>query len=477
MEEPQSARESNISYWVVAKVNNAQIETDSETSRIRAALVNSGQHTFEEAEEKLNNSRLCVFIGVEAARTPAGQAAFLTATLTGARCFGEVAFHGHCDEALLLPLPIPATTLSEAAVLFGAQLARERFSCRTICIGSGLKSFDEWSVQASWNGWTATIAPVSNQTAIGRSDCALAGVAAGALAVGQAFLAEQGDRRAGRKVQTLSLWNPETSVHYAHQTGPAFRQVYLPTKLWLIGLGNLGQSYLWSLAMLPYPAPEDVLLFLQDDQEIGKENWGTSVLVQRGRYNILKTRVAEEWATGRGFKVRRIDRRLDENLQRSDIEPGVALAGLDRMPVRRLLGRRGFEYIIDAGLGATVDDYCKLRLNVFDSERSPATHFDGVEDQTVYVAERLKQMPAYQELARSRGDGGCGAAMLAESSVAVPFVSAVAGALAITQAIRIASGYAHHVGITGDLRELTSVRATLGGRSERVTVPSTLATA
>jgi len=171
------------------------------------------------------------------------------------------------------------------------------------------------------------------------------------------------------------------------------------------------------------------------------------VLVQRGRYNILKTRVAEEWATGRGFKVRRIDRRLDENLQRSDIEPGVALAGLDRMPVRRLLGRRGFEYIIDAGLGATVDDYCKLRLNVFDSERSPATHFDGVEDQTVYVAERLKQMPAYQELARSRGDGGCGAAMLAESSVAVHSSVAVAGALAITQAIRIASGYAHHVGI------------------------------
>jgi hypothetical protein len=112
----------------------------------------------------------------------------------------------------------------------------------------------------------------------------------------------------------------------------------------------------------------------------------------------------------------------------------------------------------------------KLRVNVFDSEKSPATHFKGVEDQNVLVAEGLKQLPAYQELARSRSDGGCGAAMLAETSVAVPFVSAVAGALVITQAIRIASGYAHHVGITGDLRDLTSIRGTLGGRSERVTV-------
>jgi len=37
--------------------------------------------------------------------------------------------------------------------------------------------------------------------------------------------------------------------------------------------------------------------------------------------------------------------------------------------------------------------------------------------------------------------------MLAQRNVAVPFVSAVVGALAVTQAIRIASGEAHYVGI------------------------------
>lgn len=477
MAKPEQGGRSNISRGMVAKVSNAQIEIDSETSRIRAAFVNSGQYSFAEAEEKIIDSRLHVHIGASAAHTPAGQSAFLTAVLTGARCFGEVTFDGHFDEGLLWPLPIPAATLAEAATLFGAHKAKESARSRTVFIGSSQEPARDWSVQAFWNGWTAGIAPGRNQIEAGRSDCALAGVAAGALAVGQAFLAEQGDRRSGKNVQFLSLWSPELRVHPADQTGPLSCQVYLPTRLWLIGLGNLGQSYLWSLTMLNYPAPEDVLLFLQDDQLIGKENWGTSVLVERGKYNILKTRVAEEWATGRGFQIRRIDRRLDENLLRSDAEPGVALAGLDRMPIRRLLGSLGFEYIIDAGLGATVDDYCKLRVNVFDSERSPATHFEGVEDQNLLVAEKLKQMPAYQELARSRGDGGCGAAMLAETSVAVPFVSAIAGALVITQAIRVASGYAHHVGITGDLRDLTSIRGTLGGRSERVTVPSILAAA
>lgn len=453
-------------------MNLHEIEIDSETSRIRAALVNSGRHTFSEAEDRLATSRLSVVLGSEAACTPAGQAAFLTATVTSARCFGKVTVHGCLDQPLLFHLPSGAKSLLEAAVLFGAEKTEAPCLNRRLLIGSGLEPGDGWSMQAFWNGWTAGVVPGRSQVAVGRSDCALAGAGAGALAVGQAFLAEQGDLRAGRTAHCISLWAPELGEQGMQQPGPCSRQVHLPTALWLIGLGNLGQSYLWSLTLLPYPRPEDVLVFLQDDQHIGKENWGTSVLVQRGRYGILKTRVAEEWATGRGFQVRRIDRRLDRYLMRSDAEPGIALAGLDSMTARRLLGRRGFEYIIDAGLGARVTDYRKFRINVFDSTRNPADHFQGVEDETAQVAKELMQLPTYQELAQSRGDGGCGAAILAESSVAVPFVSAIVGTLVVTQAIRIASGQAHHVGITGDFGDLRSIRAALGRMPKRITVPN-----
>lgn len=456
---------------------NTRIEIDSETSRIRAALVNSGRYSFEEAEEKILDSRLRVEIGADAVQTPAGQSAFLTAVLTGARCFGEVTFGGHVFQSLLKPLPVPATTLVEAAALFGGRPAGDASHRQTVLIGDGLRAAEDWSVQASWDGWNARVAPLGELIKVGRSDCALAGVAAGALAVGQAFLAEQGDCLAGRRAQVLSLWSPGQSQSSNDEAGPAFGQVYLPTQLWLVGLGNLGQAYLWSLSQLPYPVGSDVLLFLQDDQKIGRENWGTSVLVKRGRHNILKTRVGEEWATACGFEVRRIDRRMDENLLRSNPEPGVALAGLDGMPARRMLEGRGFEYIIDAGLGATVDDYCKIRVNVFDSAASPAAHFRDVDDQAAQIAERLKHLPAYQELAQKLGDGGCGSAMLAETSVAVPFVSAVAGALVITQAIRIASGQPHHATVTTDLRSSTSTRSACGHKADRVIVPSALAAA
>jgi hypothetical protein len=457
-------------------MNNVSIEVDSERSRIRAALVNSGRYTFSEAERKLADSKVSLFLGDDAAETPAGQAAFITAAVTAARCFGEVAVHGCLETPVLLPLPLGAESLAEAAIVLGAHTTGSPTPGRSVLIGSVLDPGDGWSVQAYWDGWTAGVGPGRKPVAIGRGDCALAGVAAGGLAIGQAFLAEQGDLRAGRSAHVLSLWSPEGAQDNAHQLGPILSDIHLPTALWLVGLGNLGQAYLWSLTHLPYPRSEDVVLFFQDDQQVGMENWGTSVLVERGRYGVLKTRIAEEWATARGFQVRRIDRRLDDRLRRSDSEPGIAMAGLDGMPARRLLGHTGFEYVIDAGLGATVSDYRKFRINVFDSAGDPANHFRGVEDQTEQVAQELMKLPAYQDLTRTRGDSGCGAAILAHRSVAVPFVSAVVGALAVSQAIRIASGEAHHLGITADLGDLRTARAALGQPPKRLTVASVRAT-
>ncbi len=55
---------------------------------------------------------------------------------------------------------------------------------------------------------------------------------------------------AGRRAAGLSLWHPGADWLTADPTEPAL--AYLPSKLWLIGLGNLGQAFAWLLACLPY---------------------------------------------------------------------------------------------------------------------------------------------------------------------------------------------------------------------------------
>ena len=438
---------------------------DSETSRIRAASVNSGRYSFAEADAKLLATKLAIHVTEAAACSPAGQAALLTCVATGSRCFGEVTVSGALDHPLCVPLPVDATTLAQAATILGGAVQAADSAARMIFIGESTRATSRpWAVNTYWDRWKAGVTPAARPMPLGSGTIALSGIAAGALAVGEAFLAEQGDLRAGRSAQLVSLWSHQSNPDDAR--GP---ETYaLPLELWLVGVGNLGQAFLWSLFFLPYAEPERVELFLQDDDRVRPENWGTSILVQRGRYKALKTRVAEEWADRRGFRVRRIDRRLDEHLRRADGEPAIALAGLDRMPPRRLLDRPGFQHIIDVGLGASAADYRKFRINAFSAAQTASRHFDGVEDDTRERIAQTIQLPAYQELLNVYRLDDCGTAQLAGIAVAVPFVSAFAGAMAVTQVIRIASGQAPYLGLTGWVGDLSTIRGALGRSPERL---------
>src|SRR5689334_4440710 len=235
----------------------AAMMLDSETARIRAVLINNGTHSLTEADAKLAASELSIFIGDDVAETTAGQAAFLTAIATAARCFGKVPVSGALDRPLILPLPIAADTLAEGAALLGGTVDSQGPSRPSVIMGSRSSEAPGWQIHLYCDGWIAGIAPRSRP--FGCGECALAGVAAGALAVGHAFRNELGDPRAGRDEQRLSMWSPEMPPTDAEN--PSLSDISFPRSLWLIVLGNLGQAYLWSLFMLPYAEPKKVLLY------------------------------------------------------------------------------------------------------------------------------------------------------------------------------------------------------------------------
>ena len=91
----------------------------------------------------------------------------------------------------------------------------------------------------------------------------------GALAVSHAFSAEQDDPCAGRTVQGISLWAPDAREVWWEDNGP--EEYYLPNALWLVGLGNLGQAYLWALSWLPYADPTDWSSSFRDGETVRKK--------------------------------------------------------------------------------------------------------------------------------------------------------------------------------------------------------------
>ena len=425
-----------------------------ERSRITKALVDFGACSFPDADARLAGLTLAIHVDPAVADEPAAQAATLTAVLTGVRCFaGGLWVTGAIDRPLVLPFP--SETIGEAAIRLGAR-ADAPSATRTILIGGRALSGLPWQVRAWWNAWEAGVRPRDDDTAVGDGRNSLSGIAAGALAVAQAFSSGLGNPLAGRFPQIIPLWDPTSTVR-----GP--QRFYLPDALWLVGLGNLGHAYIWCLSLLPYLKGSELSLLLQDNDTVRDVNWGTSVLVEPGRYGMLKTKLAEDWALDRGFLVRRYDQYLNHRTVREPTDPPIALSGLDRMGPRKLLGGLGFERVVDCGLGSTSRKFDQFRLNVFSKDYTPAMHFEDTtnekeEQERREILDRNLSLPAYNEGESSVPGAKCGMTELAGASVAVPFVSMFVAALAITQVIRIASGYADLMSVVGRIGNLGDLR-------------------
>jgi hypothetical protein len=431
-------------------------EIDSEKSRLRTLVMRTEDISIADADKKLDNSSLSIHVTPGVLSTPAGEAALITAILLGARCFGKVLVSGDIDHEISSAKLSIGTSVSAVMAAVGATFENEP-SCRTVAIGDVESSMSGLPfVVAGWDGWQAFAAPGKTICKLGDGSNPLAGIAAAAMALGSAFMSELGDPNAGRRIQEISLWAPGAAP--VHSAGPA--SFNLPHALWLIGLGNLGQAYLWCLSWLPYADPGKLHLTLQDFDRVSKENWGTSILVERGSYGMLKTRAAEDWALFNGFSVNRIDRPLDEHLHRNPTDPSIALVGLDRIAARRALGAPGFKHIIDAGLGSTLRNFRDFRINVFGKGDDPKAHFRGVLDRDRENLDAVLALPSYRKLLEQAEDGKCGALILAEQPIVLPFISALTAALAVAQAIRLESGFEPYKAIVGRIDDMRSLRAT-----------------
>jgi hypothetical protein len=289
-----------------------------------------------------------------------------------------------------------------------------------------------------------------------RSTFVVAAALAAAIGVAELFQhLRRSNPAAGRRAAGLSLWRPDIEWTDKAAVGPNVS--HLPSDLWLIGLGNLGQAYLWMLGLLPYADPADVRLVLQDFDILTDANDSTSLLTQQGLVGLKKTRSIASWAEGRGFRTAIVERRFGLNLRVTGDEPWVALCGVDNGEARAALEEVGFERVIEAGLGKGVSDYLALRCHTFPSSRTARAIWGdrGVEDAVTVDA------PAYRAL-QAAGMDRCGLTQLAGRTVGAPFVGAVAAALVIAEATRLAIGAHRYELVDGHLRNLDHLQAVRG---------------
>jgi hypothetical protein len=396
-------------------------------SRVTKALTDAQEIEFGEAEQRLDAVRLAVTVSSEQAHTAAGQAAALTAVATAAKCFGHADLLLKKDEPLVRPLPIGAT-LASAARNLGADVLRHDPPGITHWVSIGCnEEMHNFHVRCWWDGWCTGILPRWNARLQGDSSNPLAGVFSGALAVREAFADIRADGRAGTRESIISLWAPWANPM---DTNCSPSTIYIPLKLWVIGLGHLGQGYLWSLSFLPEHGD---LVVLQDYQKVGEENETTGIITKAADVGKRKTRVAAAWLESLGWPTALIERRFAEDMKPHAEEPAIALSGLDDPKPRIAIAKAGFPYLIDSGVGHGPCDFEILQIRVLQANDTP-TWINTAQTRSI---DNLLKRRAYQTQAKEHDR--CGAFALAEASIAVPFVGAAVGALAITQAIRLAT--------------------------------------
>ena len=417
---------------------------------VKHALDSGAAASIAEAEALFAGYRLALRISEDAARDRHHQAALLTAVALARRVFlGGVRVAPLPDAPLLTPLPF-GTTLAEAVTVLGGSIAEPEAGTPVIEIG-GTTSVRRaaFHVRAIFAGWRGGIVPAPFEAAaVPAPVMALAPMLAAALAVNEAFLYVSGHVGvAGRRTVGLSLWDPASTCDWLGDMGTEPIMSLLPAQLWLIGLGHLGQAYLWALGLLPFARPQDLNLVLQDIDIITPSTESTSILSDATLINVKKTRAMAAWAECRGFSTVVQERLFDASFRRQDDEPAVALCGLDNGVGRQALDQVGFDFVVEAGLGRGHRDFRAVRLHTIPASR-PASQIwrDAQAD------DQVEDRPAYQGLLASGALDRCGVTLLAGKAVGAPFVGATAATLALSEVLRLLHGGTVHELIDLDLK-------------------------
>ena len=421
------------------------LDPDELHRTIKLELDEGRAQTFDEAGEIVTRYALQIDVGSGIVESETRQAMLLTAVNAGCRAFiGGVRVRLREDGPMWVKW---SRKMDVAASIesFGGEIV-ESFGHDhpTLVIGNVAElppgSIVLW---CTWEGWSGGIVEQQERRLRETKEFPLAGILSAALGLSEAFQHLRGCPVSGRRSAGLSLWKPECNWELEAAYGEPC--LYLPKRLWLIGLGHLGQAYAWALGLLPYSEPTEVDIILQDYDTIVKANKSTGMLSDDSSVGQRKSRVVAGCLEAQGFRTAITERAFDCATRRSGDEPGVALAGVHDTAPRRLLDEAGFDLVVDAGLGGNSQSYLDILIHSFPSSIKAA---DAWPERSKTLASSFVGQPAYLDLQQrlrkttelSDGDIACGIIELAGRSVGAAFVGCVAATLVFSEVLRVLAG-------------------------------------
>lgn len=414
---------------------NSPTLNPDEFVRLSKILMETRGVSYEEAIDILHGFQLQIVADEELHGSPSKQAALITAVATGIRSFlGGVAVSMPLDIPLCIHWPGHQSLNSVVSDLLSNKEISSNRNLPAIVIGAP-QILNEDCIYVHCDGWRAGVSTTGLiPEFFPGPDFAVGGVAAGALAVNTAFVRALGlDNQVGDEPLGISFWKPNDDWLSEFAVGPKLEN--LPQRIWVLGLGHLGQGFLWSYGLLPFQNPSNATMVLQDFDRVVKANWVAGLLCDENTWGKHKTRISSKWLEQRGIQTVLVERKFDQNTRREESEPSIAFCGFDDAQSRRILDLANFDLVVECGLGSGVDSFDKISLHVLGkgTRRSESLWPVNTKSETGVNANIIKMLD---------NKSGCGvlAETLAKLSISVSFVGAFAGALALSEVLRAYHG-------------------------------------
>lgn len=407
----------------------------------------------EAAMARLMSYSAHVAVGPEIVQSVAHQIALLTFVNIASRfALGGVTVSGLGDVPLLAPWL--GLDLKSAVTALGGNVRSKASKAPIVIIGSALSPRPEQGCQITFEGWRGGIVPLGHPRLNECDVTAPAAVLSGAFAAAEVFAMLRGEVGAGLRPQGLSVWRPDGDADWLSSMSDGPRLSQLPNHLWVLGLGHLGQAFLWALAMCPYQDRSAVKLVLQDTDIVTGSTSSTSILTIEGSTG-RKTRTVATLFESLGFMTSLVERPFDDGFSRRADDPSVLVCGVDNALARSQIEAPGFPLVIEAGIGRTADDFRSVRLHSFPAQRKASALWKaGAVEPDISIG----KTPGYNRL-KEQGVDDCGLARLAGTAVGAPFVGGITGVLMLGQILRLLHGDTIDAVIDFDLRALDARRA------------------
>jgi len=279
----------------------------------RVALAELHNTDLPEANKMMNNSQVWLIAHNSIIHSLTEQMAFITAVIIAKRVFpGGV----NCILPELVPnlLVLKSDSFKDLVFHYGGSFTTDNPGKNEVRLLFGVECYDDNCLEVVAEGWRGGVNFYNQERVIFANKdnpVSLGPIAAASLACYFAFCKIYKLIDSDLVINTgVSLWNINSGTEWYKDSKDGPRNINMPRKIWALGLGHLGQAYLWTCSFLPFSDPSNVLFLLQDDDTVENENIGSQVLCNDSNIGFPKTRACLKFLEDLNFKTRIVEKRF-----------------------------------------------------------------------------------------------------------------------------------------------------------------------